>query len=206
MKNKWRVGCFYTKDTPYEQVFKDFLEPSLIKHNLRKETLVTVIQNEGSWMKNVANKPRLVVEMLNQCDEGECLVILDADATIEKYPLLFDTIQGYCEIAFHTLSWRQWYGYDSDTTELLSGTMFFRNTSAIKKLCKEWFDYARTKNVWEQKALEAILGDHYEFCTYKLPIEYCYMKSRPGGLEPLVKCDPVILHHQASRELKRVIK
>lgn len=199
-KNKWKIGTFFTENTPYEQVYLKYLRESLKKYNI--PCLIDIIPNEGGWLKNVANKPAIIKRQLISMDKDECLVFLDADCTIEQYPILFDEIPKEYDIAFHTLSWSQWYGHSKDFKELLSGTMFFRNNEIVKRLCDAWYNESKKGLVWEQKALENIINI-FDIKIYSLPLEYCYIKNRPGGLPPLVKLDPVILHHQVSREYKK---
>ena len=128
----------------------------------------------------------------------------DADATIERYPQLFHEIPEEYDIAFHTLHWNTWYNrLEDNTTELLTGTMFFRNRQIVKDLCREWYEKAQDGSIWEQKILESIIKK-YDLKIYNLPIEYTYIKTLPRGQEPHVKVEkPVIVHHQVSRNLKR---
>ncbi len=199
--NNWALGSFFTMETPYQQIVNEYLIPSAEKFGIPLD--LAPIPNKGNWYINVAEKPGIILDML----EGgyETLVFLDADATIEQYPKLFDEIPEEYDIAFHTLSWKQWYGYEKDRAELLTGTMFFRNNDKVKALCRAWYKQAQNTQIWEQKVLENII-DNFDVKVYNLPLEYCYMKSRPRNQEPLVKLNPVILHHQVSRELKRSMK
>lgn len=207
--NKWVIGTFVTKETPYEDVCKKYLIKSLDypkdKRLKVKTFMLEIIPNLGNWNRNVAEKPAIILKQLEALSPEQCLVFVDADATFEQYPDLFDIIPENVDVAFHVLSWRKWYGYDCDTEELLSGTMFFRNNERVRRLCKEWHTEAVKSNEWEQAVLSKLISKHIinGLQVQILPIEYCFMVSRPGGLKPLVKCDPVILHHQKSRELKR---
>jgi hypothetical protein len=200
--NKVIYGSFYTKDTPYEQVVKDYFLTSCEKWKIHP--IVIEMSNHKTWIQNVAEKPRAIREILNGMKEDEVLAFMDADATIEQYPKLFEEISLDYDIGFHTLDWNSWYGYDNNPSikELLTGTMFFRNTNAIKSLCTVWYETAKISKQWEQKVLASIIGNH-GVTIYDLPIEYCFVKSLPDGREPLIKTEPVILHHQKSREYKR---
>lgn len=201
--NNLMFGSFYTRNTAYENVYQEYLRKSLDKYNARY--MVVGIDSKKNWNKNVAEKPRIISELLKPLEKDEMLVFLDADATIEKWPVLFEQIPEDYDIGFHLLSWQKWYGYDTETYELLTGTMFFRNNEKVHALCKEWYHMSLESYEWEQKVLQNIISNH-KLNIYELPLEYCYMKTRPGGLEPLVKLDPVILHHQVSRELKGRLK
>ena len=201
--NKVKFGTFYTEG-PYEEVFKTYLLPSCEKFGI--EPLVVKIKNQGSWLKNVAEKPNAILELLkNHITNGECLVFLDADATLESYPKLFEEIPLENELAYHTLNWNEWYLYKNNppVMELLTGTMFFRHSANIESLCNDWYNDAKTSNTWEQQSLAQVIKRYTQIKVFDLPVTYTYMKTLPDGREPNVKETPIILHHQKSRELKR---
>ena len=201
------VGSFYTIDTPYEKVIKDYLVTSCTKLGI--VPLIGHVENSQDWTKNVAQKPRVILEMLeNHIENGDMLFFVDADATIEKYPSSLKEIDSSYEIGFHTLNWNDFYGYTAPTPvmELLTGTMFFRNTELVRNLCKEWYEKAVQSSQWEQKVLQSILPKYPDLKVYHLPLEYCYVTTLPNGEEPKIKCDPIVKHYQASRTLKRKLK
>lgn len=204
--NKFKVGCFFTQDTEYQDIYLKYFKASCDKFDF--EQCSTVSGNHGNWYRNVAEKPNMIMQTLSTMEKDECLVFLDVDATVNKYPQLFHDIPEEYDIAFHTLNWNLWYGYNAPNPvmELLTGTMFFRNNDKVKALCREWYDLAKNTNEWEQKVLAKILLDKPDIKVYNLPIEYCFLNSRPGGKEPLIDCEPVITHYQVSREMKRKIK
>ncbi len=205
--NNLVFGAFFTDKTMYEQICNDYFTKSIGKFKLCACTIRAM--NYGNWHRNVAEKPKIILNILNNLTNADMdLVFLDADATIEQKPILFETIPKEYDIAFHTLDWKTWYGYkDSNVKELLTGTMFFRSNDKTKDLCREWYAEAIKTKIWEQKVLERILPNH-DLKIFDLPLSYCYIKSRPQNQEPLVKLDPVILHHQVSREfkLKRMLR
>lgn len=202
--NEIVIGAFYTQGTDYEKMADKFLIPSLKRHGLKH--MVKARAKIGSWHRNVAEKPIIIREMLQEIHKDQCLVFVDVDCEFKKYPKLFEEIPIGYELAFHTLEWKTWYNRSNCTTkELLSGTLFLRNTQRIEWLCLNWYDEASRLNKWEQKALEKILTNHNVRC-YNLPIEYCYVSSLPNKAKPHVKCDPVIVHHQASRRMKKVLR
>ena len=205
--NIFTIGCFYTKNTEYENLYKSLLKESIDKFSL--DSLVSERDNKGTWYKNVAEKPLVILEMLEYFRirgfTDRKLVFLDVDSNIVSYPKLFEEIPDTYDIAFHRLDWRMWYGHNVNTKELLTGTMWFNNNDKVRDLCKEWYNEAVKTNMWEQKVLEQILPNHPEISVYELPIEYCYIATMPDGSLPKVKVDSVILHYQKSRELKRSI-
>jgi hypothetical protein len=212
MNNHWVIGTFFTEDTPYQQVYMDYLLKSLDRDTakdprLATKTLMTeIIPNQGSWHANVAQKPAIILKQLQELPENSCLCFVDADATFEQYPIMFDETHVGYDLAVHLLDWNAWYGYNENPPrrELLSGTIFIRNNAKTRRLCQVWHEEALRSNEWEQAVLARVLPQS-GVVWFDLPLSYCYIKTRPGGLPPLVQCDPVILHHQASRTLKRTV-
>lgn len=199
--NNWKILAFYTPS--YEGIYEQYLKKSCQNLGLEDKLIIYPIADQGSWTRNTAQKPKILLDYLTKNpDKEETIILLDVDATIEKYPTLFDDISEQYDIAFHTLNWATWYGHSVANHELLTGTMFFRNTEAVRKLCKQWYEEAMKGDRWEQKVLETIIPNS-NVIVYPLPLSYCYIKTRPGNLEPLIKLDPVILHHQLSRVMKR---
>jgi hypothetical protein len=196
--------AYYTENSPYKEIAETKIIPSLNKFKLNYS--VESVPNLGNWYNNTAYKPKFILDHLVDCPFPYNLVMLDVDCTIEKDPILFDEIPEEYDIALHYLDWKSWYGYkDSNIKELLTGTMMFRSRPKVKAMCKEWYEIANKTKEWEQKVLEKIIKN-YDLKIYELPIEYIYINSLPRGEEPIVKCDPVIIHYQASREWKRKIQ
>ncbi len=210
MENRFIIGTFYTKETPYEDVFAKFFLPSVMdlafKHGV--EWKVVVKDNLGSWIKNVAQKPLAILEMLETMrhqGSEKALVFVDSDAVFEKYPTLFNEIPDNFDIAFHYLNWDTWYHNNTGKMELLSGTIFFRNNQKVRGVVSEWHKLAVKTDRWEQQVLQEVI-EKSNLTIYELPVEYCYIKTMPNGSKPFVTCEPVVSHHQVSRALKKVIK
>jgi len=198
----WKVIAFYTKDSPYEDVWKEYLLPSLEKFNIPYIVKATV--NTHDWRKNVAEKPQIILDALEaeECD----LVVLDADARIEQYPELFDELSGSgsdYHIACHHLDWDTWYKHTGGKKELLSGTLWLKNCDEIKDMCWKWLAGAQSAR-WEQQALEKIIEGTHNLNVYELPLDYIYITTLPQGQKPHVIIEnPIITHHQVSRVFKR---
>lgn len=193
---------YYTFDSPYVDIAKKYLIPSLEKFKLKYD--ITGIKSFGSWYKNTAYKGKFILDKLKQYS---IVVWLDVDAEIKSYPNLFFNIPDEYNLAVHYLEWASWYGYKNNPTkELLTGTMFLKYNNNIANLCREWYELSFNTTEWEQKVLQRILPK-YNIKVYKLPLDYSYINSLPDGRDPLVKIDnPIIVHHQISRDLKRKIK
>lgn len=147
---------------------------------------VREIPDQGSWDLNTKFKPHLVLEHLPQHDY---VVWTDADSVVRSHPFLFDELD--CDIAFHRFKGQ----------ELLSGTVYFRNTEKTIELLHLWIKLnEENPKVWDQKNLDRAINTIRGLNIGKLPAEYCciYDLSR----QVYKNIDPVIEHFQASRKLK----
>lgn len=203
-ENKFVICAFYTKDTIYEDIIKTYLVPSIDKWKL--QSCIIEVDNEGSWKQNVAKKPTIIYDLLNDF-ENKTLVFLDADCIIEQYPALFNEVKDY-DIGFHRLDWNTWYRNNSSRKELLTGTLFINNNYKTKELVYEWMNRAKALDMWEQRVLEDMLPSfRHDLKIYELPLNYCYIDSLPNGQKPHVLCDNVVIRHmQASRLGKKSLK
>lgn len=188
---------FVTKNTPYEQIVEDCLIPSLKRWDLRY--YVDYVENKGSWAKNILYKPEFIYKMLTKYKEP--IVSLDADATIEQFPELFGRIPNEYDIAVHYLDWKTWYG-KGNIKELLGGTIYFDYNEKVLNMVNDWIMVQKNLGTYPQKVLSNLLEENKNIKIYTLPLSYCYIKTLPRGGEPLVKLNPVILHHQCSRKYK----
>ena len=197
-----QIHAFITKDTPYEEVLNTYLIPSCKRLNL--SYTITYVKNTGNWLKNVALKPKVILDILNASVND--VIFLDADSEIKSYPTLLYNMPKWADLAYYSLDWGSWYGHTPGKKEVLSGTLFLKNTPMVRNMVKNWAETALISNKWEQKVLEDLilpLKKEGVLKVYELPIEYCYIISRPGNKPPLVKVDnPIIVHHQISRQLK----
>jgi hypothetical protein len=202
--NDYIVSSFVTENTGYEEVMAKYLLPSLTKFNIKHN--IEVFKSEGSWLKNVALKPLTILHTMEQYPHLD-VVFLDADAEILAPPTLFHSIPDEYDLACHFLDWEKWYGHTPGQKELLSGTMYIKNTDKMKEIVKMWHVQATCNMEWEQKTLERILKEREDVKIYALPIEYIYITTLPNGEKPKLKVEhPIILHHQMSRKLKKTIK
>ena len=203
---KWLLGTFITRNTSYTEVVKKYLLTSCENVNISDRLRVVEIDNYNSWLRNVAEKPNVILQLLNTLEKDDALVFVDSDASFERFPMLFDELLANTkiDIAFHRLDWNRHYGHSNNppTKELLSGTLFLRNNAQVKKLCEEWYEKSKSALVWEQRVLDSILSKH-NLTQYELPFSYCYIPLLPCGTETHDLCQAVIKHENISRKLKR---
>ena len=203
MKNEWVLGAFYTENTAYERVIKEYLLPTTEQLGIR--TIIKAVPSHGAWSRNVAEKPKIILDILGELPPEQSLVFVDADARILKYPVLFDTIGQEYDLAVHHLSWNQHYGHvhEPDIRECLSGTLFLRNRILVRNLCKEWYEKAVQTSEWEQKILAKCLENN-KLQVFELPYSYITIPTLPDGrMHPRGIEGAYITHGQVSRALKR---
>lgn len=200
------VAAFYTIDTPYEQEIENLIA-SLELFNL--SYVIKGYKSRGNWTKNCAIKPEFVWEMIQEYPQN--IVYVDADAVIKKYPIIFNGFDG--DIGVRYIS----------KQELVSGTLFFRNTVDVQFLIKKWVKHQKQhSNIWDQKVLQKIIQDYViegrqsTGKSYYLPIlkhskkierlnikivdipdSYCHIIGSEG--------EPVIEQFQAARRFKNQI-
>ncbi len=195
--NKPIFISFYTEGY-YEDVMNSHLLPSLLLWNL--PYYILPMENKRNWQANTKQKIDFILKAL-KVNYPFPVVWIDADAKIENSPKLFYDIPQEYDISVHTLDWKKQYGKEGK--ELLSGTIFFKNTDKVVELVELWKKLADESSQWEQRALERAIKQ-LDINVYPLPRSYCYVTTRPSGEPPVViEKDPVVCHYQASREVKK---
>jgi hypothetical protein len=145
---------------------------------------IEAISTLGSWDKNTHYKPEFILKHLIGCD---AVIWTDADSIVRENPILFDELN--CDVAFHRFKGK----------ELLSGTVYFKNTVATVALLLSWIEINREKpNVFDQKNLDTAISLTSDLTIAELPPEYCFIydlsREYYGGRKPVIE------HFQASRE------
>lgn len=181
--SKVQVVAFYTIDTPYETEVQHLIN-SLQKRGIDYE--IFPVSNKGTWVQNCGQKPTVISMALRATSQD--ILYVDADAVIEGDISYFDTLDA--DIGFHRLNGK----------ELLSGTIFFRNTQKTRELVLLWeMAQKETPKEWDQKVLDRVLATHGEklgIVIANIPERYCKIFDRKSE-EP-----GVIIHNQASRKYK----
>ena len=172
------VASYYTIDTPYEREVQR-LATSLIHHKLEFD--IQGYKSKGSWIANVGLKPIFIFDMLLKHNKD--VLFLDADAVVQQSLSLFRDFDA--DIGVHY----------KDGRELLSGTIFVKNSSKAKKVIEDWcVEQRQNPDTWDQKNLARVLL-RSDVDVYNLPESYTHIFDLPG--------EAVIQHNQASRRFKR---
>ena len=132
---------------------------------------------------------------------GRDILWVDADAIFKRYPIELDDCDA--DVGVHKFHWA-----DRGIREILSGTVYLRNSEGGFKIAEEWArnaDDIGLEKTWEQKALDAAVEKNRNVVKVRwLPPEYCTIFDITRRFHPDV--DPVIEHYQASRRLSRTEK
>ncbi len=112
-----------------------------------------------------------------------------------QYPKLFEEID--VDFAYHICNPPYKPG-----TEVLSGTLFFRNNEKCMELVNAWIEGVTDNlSVIEQISLERVIGSIDNLKTYNLPSSYVKIFDLNEVGERNIR--PVIEHHQSSRRYGR---
>jgi hypothetical protein len=173
---------FISYYTPNYQKQADRLRESL--NGLGLPYTIEAIDNLGSWDKNTHYKPEFILKHLIGTD---AVIWTDADSVVRENPILFDSID--CDIAFHRFKGK----------ELLSGTVYFKNTVATISLLLSWIEINKENpEIFDQKNLDKAISYIENLKIYALPPEYVWIfdlsRDYYGGRKPVIE------HFQASRE------
>ena len=171
--------------TPQYTEVANRLRESLERH--RFDFFIKSIDDQGSWDKNTHYKPIFIKECLKNED---AVIWTDADSVLRQEPLLFHELT--CDIAFHRFKGQ----------ELLSGTVFFRNTPNTQELLDIWIEFNnRFPDQFDQKNLDLAVNCIKNLKIYTLPPEYVCIfdlsRQYYGGMTPVFE------HFQASREYRQ---
>lgn len=178
------VVSFATEGTGYQNCLVDLVS-SCRKFNIPRS--VDTIPNCGSWEVNCSQKPSYLLRKLDELRRP--ILWVDADGEFMAEPHLFDGLD--CDVAVHR----------NPVGQILSGTVYLNDTTPARRLVEAWSALCgEDPRTWDQKHLEAALDRLKGLRVFYLPREYCAV------FDHYKVENPVILHKQASRTLKRKVR
>jgi len=179
--SSFKVVSYFTPD--YLPSVKR-LEDSLVKHDISYEFVSH--QPFRNWLEGVRFKPHFLRSQLLKSEVP--LVWLDADATVEKYPSLFDSFKDI-DFACHFRCDKRY------KNECLSGTIYLNKSNGAMGLLDAWIaEQGKDPDIWDQRSLQKAIESTHSFSMYRLPPQYTQIFDTMAYAG-----EPVILHHQASR-------
>lgn len=176
----WKFIAYYTdKYTTLANRLRRTLDKFDVSYAIEE------VPDQGGWLKNVLFKPTFIKKYL-----GERVVYIDADALLERDPVLFDNID--CDFAY-------WLCHQHNQKFLASGTLYF-SPMAIT-LVEKWERMCQSEeHLNDQELLDQALRDSVDISIKILPIEYCQIFDFHEQSD-----EPVIVHTQASRRFRATI-
>jgi len=183
---------YYTKNTPYELEARKLI---VSLEALGYDYDLEAVDSLGSWQANTQFKAQVIETMLLR--HGRPILYLDVDAVMVQKPILLDNLS--CDIAAV---------HFADTTELLSGTVYFE-PSALP-VVKRWQEINKAypeklpdgRLAWDQRTLRLAIKE--SGCRFhELPQEYTWIveltQKRYPGLAP------VILHTRGALRFQEIM-
>lgn len=183
---KFKTIAFYTEDTPYEHEAFELMQNAK-KFNI--EVKIVPYPSTGEWVKNCAIKPSFILDEMEEDLKIPWFLYVDVDARFRKYPKRFDNFKG--DIGVHFMR----------DKELLSGTIFLKNTPQVRELIKCWVLYQEANpRELDQRTLQHVLTTNHGLKVINLPPTYTQI------FDTMKRCGrPVIEHMQASRRYKALV-
>ena len=163
-----RVISFYTEKTPYEQEIVH-LKNSCDQLGIPIE--ITPLPSEGSWEKNVAQKPRFIYEKLCSCSTP--LLWVDADAVFLKEP----DFSLFAQVDF-SVRFMQIF-QNNPQYALNAGTLFVNQTEAARILIAQWvaecgrLSHPAPPPFVDQISLYNVLLKNQAAKVLPMPVSYC---------------------------------
>jgi hypothetical protein len=182
------IVSYYTKNTLYENQVEDLIRSC---QDLGLPYDVVPIESLGSWSKNCCFKPSFLLQKLLL--HRRPIVWTDADSVIVKKPELFTHLN--CDMGVHIRE----HLPETDSSKVLSGTIFINYTSRAKRLLKLWLleckrRVEREGLVLDQEALRDVIYRYpHGALIDHLPSSYCQIFDKKQEEAP------VFIHYQASR-------
>jgi len=155
--------------------------------------------HQAGWAATAALKARVIREMVCDRFPHRPVVWLDADAIMVRDPVALDHME--TPLGVHRLG-----------PELLTGTMYWRRDRCTTRVLDRWVQVCdENPAVWDQRLLGRVL-DEVGMSPQLLEPEYCWIDAAWGTAQQGNDIsamyyggdhDPVIVHTQASRRLRK---
>lgn len=186
-----KAVSFYTNGFYFRHALK--LSESLVKHGVTYEILK---QDAESWHDAVSRKPEFILKSL-KATNAEGLLWTDADSILER-PIP--------DIAPCDVGLVKWKRSPHHEEEILTGTMYFRNSEPVQALLEDWIDATpkyRHTNTPEQDSLKEVIQAYQSILNIQyLPVEWCFIFDDHREMYPDAKA--IFTHYQASRKFREM--
>lgn len=178
------ICSFYT---PEYKELADRMKASVDSFGFETD-IIQIEKVNGRWLDTIYWRADFIKMMLDKHKRD--VVWLDADAIMERFPVLFEDFKGDFGAHVHDFPWRK--------QELLGGTMYFAYKKKTLKLIDEWIFL--NNNTPRQRLSQWVIPlalKRVDLSFVNLPASYCKI------FDLMKECgDPIILHTQASRKFR----
>lgn len=156
---------------------------------------ISKVQGLATWGAAVAQKPKFILDSLvsSSC---EGILYTDADSTLSRVPPL-EQLTG-------DIAYTPFQRSPQHTEEALTGTLYFRNTLAVRSFVGEWIAETvkyQGLDTPEQLSFKEVL-EHEPLEVQRLGPEWCFIFDDMREIYPDAK--EIFLHHQASRTYRQL--
>lgn len=167
------VVAYHTDDEFYTHEAKRMCA-SAERLDIRVKT--TTIPNQGGWEANTSFKSAYLLRERDLVS-GPMLYV-DVDAVFHISPLKY--LAGLdCDIAVY---------YDLGDGHLVSATLFFQDTKAVRHLLAEWNQQCIAHpEIWDQEVLQLVIAADQasarpRYKVFHLPVGFCWIFDREDNL------------------------
>lgn len=187
------IISYYTKDTPYKA---EAMKLAFSLEVAEVAWFIEEVPNLGSWQKNTHYKATFIKRMLDKF-KGKNLVFVDADAIVQRYPKLFDTLK--CDLGLVKRDYKLFPTRGrKEGKETLSGTLYIANNARVRKFVDRWIAINNIEKRWEQLNLDQALQEwNGKLKIKEMPPAYCQIHDWMKSVK-----NPVVTHFQASRKYR----
>lgn len=177
----WTLISFYT---PLYKSVAERLKTSCVKFNVPYQ--IEERPSKATWEANCSIKPTFILETLQALQSP--VLWVDADAELLRPPT-YDFPEAFSTILNLDLP-------EDHPSRVGSGTIYIPYSSESLTILKKWIALCDDKE-WDQVTLREAIKGHE---VVPLPKDYATIADRLTDDDT-----PVIVHHQASRLMKKVI-
>jgi hypothetical protein len=158
------------------------------------------LSGEADWLASCNLKPRVAIEILDSVAPGEGVLLLDADATIEK-PIPWPELQGrlgggpcFAYVLHHK---------PSGAREVLSGTLWLTKTPECRDILDRWLKLCQERPTeWDQRSLAKVIGGYSSPRGGRQVQELDWHWAWIEGITDRPRSGAHIVHHQMSRQVR----
>jgi len=198
-----RVIAYYTTGTPYADEVDAFAESCREYLPPSWPVSIVPINSRGTWRKNTAAKPEILLQTIEACRGDDRFLYLDIDARVRR-PIgpFFDGQPDAGKHYVAPIRADMATGFRGD--ELLSGTIYFERNARTLAVMERWRQLCHDEyKTWDQRHLAQAVAEADSLRFARLPVELCFIFDISRRENPGI--EPAIEHLQASRRYKKLI-